>query len=442
MEIVKKHILSVICGVVALVALVLAFWPLGSMKEQALSQLNTRGQRYTQLQSLRTRARHLPVLDISTAEAPLLAGFPSDGAIKKAEELAEKLRSEKNAVIAAAEEMNRRELLVQQSLPNAVQNTAFEFKERYLATIAAFPKFMAGGQPPVAAEIDAAKVSLWETQFKPKIIVQNGVLDPISEADQKKAFDRAVLDLPEKEKHQRAEQIKVYLAPDAIQASSGITTTSGQAPSRKSIWYAQLTLWLQTDIANAISSANAKAANVVVAPVKQWISLRVDPYRREGVAAAVNPGGAFGGFPSGFGGPGGPGGFGAPPAPAAAAATPGTTGELKFELSPTGRVCNPLYDVVPFNLVVDVQATQASMFLQELGRNRLITATSVNITPLNGNIMLASPNNFVYGPDPVVRLTITAEALYLRSWTEKLMPEEVKVNDLGISVAAAGTPGQ
>lgn len=439
MEIVKKHILSVICGVIALVALVLAFWPLGSMKETAQTELDKRASRYQQLQTLRTKQRHLPVLDISTSEAPLLPGFPSDSAIKKAEQLAEKLRSEKNAVIAAAEAMNQREPLVPQSLPNAVQNTAFEFKERYLKTIAAFPKFMAGGQPPVAADIDAAKVSLWETQYKPKIIVQNGVLDPISEADQKKAFDRAVLDLPEKEKYQRAEQIKVYLGPEAIQASSGITTAGGQAPSRKSIWYAQLTLWVQTDIANAIATANAKAASVVSAPVKQWISLRVDPYRREG--AAVAAGGGMGGM-GGFGGfPGGPGGFGAPPAPAAAA-TPGSTGALKFDLSPTGRVCNPLYDVVPFNLVVDVQATQVAAFLQELGRNRLIATTSVNMVPLNGNIMLASPNNFVYGPDPVVRVTIAAESLYLRSWTEKLMPEEVKVNDLGISAsAAAGTPG-
>ena len=49
MEIVKKHILSVICGVVALVALVLAFWPLGSMKETAQSQFDSRASRYQQL---------------------------------------------------------------------------------------------------------------------------------------------------------------------------------------------------------------------------------------------------------------------------------------------------------------------------------------------------------------------------------------------------------
>jgi hypothetical protein len=122
------------------------------------------------------------------------------------------------------------------------------------------------------------------------------------------------------------------------------------------------------------------------------------------------------------------------PAPVATAA-PAAASEPKFDLSPTGRVCNALYDVVPFTLVVDVQTDQISVFLQELSRNRLITSTSVSIVPLDSNVLLASPFNLVYGPAPVARLSITAEALYLRSWTEKLMPDEVKTNDLGISVS-------
>jgi O6-methylguanine-DNA--protein-cysteine methyltransferase len=314
MEIIKKHILSVVCGVVALVAVVLAFWPLGSMKEAALAELDSRASRYSQIQSLRTRQRHLPIVDMGTSEAPLLAGFPTEKAIEKAMALSEKLAAEKNAVILAAEESNRRELLVPQSLPNAVGTTSFEFKERYLKTIAAFPRLMAAGQPPTAAEIDAAKAALWETQYKPNIILQNGVADPISEADQKKAFDREVLDLPEKEKYKRAEQIKVYIAPDAVQPSIGVATTGGQAPSRKTIWYAQLNLWLQTDIASAISAANAPYRSVVAAPVKNWISLRIDPYR---LGAAVASG-AAGGYPG---------------APAPVAAT--GSGEPRYDLSPT-----------------------------------------------------------------------------------------------------------
>jgi hypothetical protein len=449
MEIVKKHILSVVCGVVALVAVVLAFWPLGSMKEKAQTDLNTRSARYSQIQSLRTRQRHLPTVDMGTSEAPLLPGFPTDSAIKKAQTLAEKVAAEKSSVIRAAEESNARELLVPQSLPNSAGNTAFEFKARYLETVAQFPKLIGAGQPPTAAEIEAAKLALWETQYKPNILRPNGVEDPISAADQKKAFDREVLDLPEKEKYHRAAQIKVYVAPEVFQPNTGIATAGGSAPSRKTIWYAQLNLWLQTDIASAITAANKPYRDVVAAPVKNWLSLRVDPYRREGIAPGANVGG-YGSSPSGP--PGGgygtsptapPGyGYGAPtgPAMAPAAAAPTGSGEPKFDLSPTGRVCNTLYDVVPFTLVVDVQANQIPMFLQELGRNRLIAPTSVSIQPLDANTLLASPYNYVYGSDPVARVTISAEALYLRSWTEKLMPDEVKVNDLGI-VSSAGTPG-
>ena len=428
MEIVKKHILSVICGVVVLVAVVLAFWPLGSMKEAAQALLNTRANHFSQIQSLRTRQRHLPVVDMGSAEAPLLAGFPTDKAIEKAKVLAEKLAAEKSAVLRAAAESNIRELLVLQSLPNAVGNTPFEFKERYLKTIVAFPKSIGAGQPPTAAEIDAAKAELWETQYKLNISRPNGVVDPIDEADKKKAFDREVLDLAEKEKYRRAEQIKVYLAPDAVQASPGIATAGGLAPSRKTMWYAQLTLWLQTDIGLAISAANAPYRNVVTGPVKNWISLRVDPYRLAAAPAGSVGGGYSGGYP------------GATPV-----AAPTASEEPRFDLSPTGRVCNSLYDVLPFTLVVDVEANKIPAFLQELGRNRLITPTSVKLQPLNSNLLLTSPSNYVYGLEPVARVTILAEALYLRSWTMDLMPDEVKTNDLGIVVAspagAAGTPG-
>ena len=428
MEIVKKHILSVICGVVVLVAVVLAFWPLGAMKEAAQAQLNTRANHFSQIQSLRTRQRRLPVVEMGGAEAPLLAGFPTEKAIEKVKVLAEKLAAEKSAVLRAAAESNIRELLVLQSLPNAVGNTPFEFKERYLKTIVAFPKSIGAGQPPTAAEIDAAKAELWETQYKLNIRRANGVVDPIDEADKKKAFDREVLDLAEKEKYRRAEQIKVYLAPDAVQASPGIATAGGLAPSRKTMWYAQLTLWLQTDIGLAISAANAPYRNVVTGPVKNWISLRVDPYRLAAAPAGSVGGGYSGGYP------------GATPV-----AAPTASEEPRFDLSPTGRVCNSLYDVLPFTLVVDVEANKIPAFLQELGRNRLITPTSVKLQPLNSNLLLTSPSNYVYGLEPVARVTILAEALYLRSWTMDLMPDEVKTNDLGIVISSpagvAGTPG-
>ena len=424
MEIVKKHMLSVVCGVVALVAVVLAFWPIGSMKQSAQAQLDARASRYSQIQTLRNRQHRLPVVDMGTSEAPLLPGFPNESAITKAKTLAGKLLAQRDAVLLAAQESNRRELLVPQSLPNSVGTTAFEFKERYLKTIATFSKDIGAGQPPTAADIDAAKAALWDTQYRPNILSANGVVDPISSADKKKEFDREVLDLPAKEKYRRADQIKVYLAPDAVQAATGVATVGGQAPSKKVIWYAQLTLWLQKDIAAAISAANAPYRSVVVAPVKNWISLRVDPYR---LGAGVGGGGIYSG------------GFGSAPV---AAAAPVAAGDSRVDLSPTGRICNPLYDVVPFTLVVDVQANDISMFLQELGRNRLITPLSVTIQSLDANILLASPNNYVYGLEPVARVTISAEALYLRSWTVPLMPDEVKINDLGIvSTVPAGAPG-
>lgn len=411
MQIVKKHLLSVLCGAVALVALVLAFWPLGSMKGAAQSELAKRTAKYGQMKQL-IHPRHLPTLDMSTAEAPLLNGFPTRNAIKKAQELQEQLRLQQAGVVAAAEEMNRRPLLVPDSLPNPVQTTDFEFRDRYLKAMSDLAKYLGAGSPPTAAELDAAKTALWDNVYKQKVIVQGGQVDPISEADQKKAWEREALDLPEKEKYRRAEQIKMYIAPEVMLPNTGVSKASGTAPPRKTIWYAQLGLWLQMDVANAIVEMNAGAKSVIDAPVKQWLSFKMEPYRRPAAAAGAMAAMSGGGMGS-------------------TASTPGSS-ELSFDLSPTGRVSNPLYDVVPFSFVVDVAAQDIPAFLQQLSHNRLITTDWVSMVPVDTNVQLASPNNLVYGPQPVARVSVTGEALYLRSWTEKLMPDEVKRNDLGI----------
>lgn len=120
-----------------------------------------------------------------------------------------------------------------------------------------------------------------------------------------------------------------------------------------------------------------------------------------------------------------------------AAAVAGPAGE-----SPTGRTANALYDVVPFRLVVHVEADKLPDFLEELGRNRFITPYQVSLRALD-SVALSAATNVMYGPAPVVEATISCEALLLRDWTVPLMPPEIRAS---LSVdnaggAAAGAPG-
>jgi hypothetical protein len=47
---------------------------------------------------------------------------------------------------------------------------------------------------------------------------------------------------------------------------------------------------------------------------------------------------------------------------------------------------------------------------------------------------------FYYGPDHVVKATVDVETIWLRSWTEPLMPQAVKDTLTGAAATAEGSP--
>ena len=92
----------------------------------------------------------------------------------------------------------------------------------------------------------------------------------------------------------------------------------------------------------------------------------------------------------------------------------------------TGRTANVLYDVVPFQILVHIEADKLPDFLEELSRNRFITPSQVVSMKSVDTVVLGAATNVMYGSAPVVEALITAEAILLRDWTVKLMPREIK----------------
>jgi len=407
MDILKKHILSILCGVVALVALVLSFWPLGFFQKEAQGQLEKRAALYGQLKTLQNTKHYYPILNMDTAEPVMLEGFPNRTAITKAKELQEELAREKSSVLAAAEQANKQdhEVLVPGALPEPKGSTELFFRDVYLRTIAGLPQRMNAGHPPTETEVKTVSDTLWKNEYEPKILMKNNQPDPESRTSVENAFKLDTLGLAEREKRKRASEISLYLASDGLQAMPDITpTATSSSLTAKRLWYAQLSLWVQQDVIRSVSAINA-GKNVLEAPVKQWVKFEMDamPYR-------LAPGAAAGSTPAG----------------------------PVFNESWTGRVCNPLYDVVKFKFTADVATDEIPRFLQELGRGRFITPLNVDISAIDTNILAASPNNMIYGNDPVARVVVRCEALFLRSWTLPLMPTEVKQKDLGIGQPTGG----
>jgi hypothetical protein len=106
-----------------------------------------------------------------------------------------------------------------------------------------------------------------------------------------------------------------------------------------------------------------------------------------------------------------------------------------YSVSPTGRTSGPIYDVVKFTLVVKMDAAYVPALIQELSRGKFITTHKLDISSVDSQ--LARDEGFFYGPNPIVKATITGEALLLRNWTTKLMPDAVKKEMPGADAPAS-----
>ena len=100
-----------------------------------------------------------------------------------------------------------------------------------------------------------------------------------------------------------------------------------------------------------------------------------------------------------------------------------------FDESVTGRVSNALYDVRAVQLTAIVDSTRLPVLLDAISSTNFMTVTGINLQQVDPFIDLSE--GFLYGSDPVVRVTLDIETIWLRPWMDTLMPREVKL-DLGI----------
>ena len=214
----------------------------------------------------------------------------------------------------------------------------------------------------------------------------------------------------------------------------------GELPTMSQLWEAQIALWIQQDIVEAIVITNRVAdpeASVLTAPVKRLLKIQVDEsyvgrtgeglvrtYEREkvlgstvkakkqhggrgarGVGGMMGPGGMGGpggmpfgpgmgrphamppgGFsPYGMGGPGGMGGMGSMGGMGMGEDGMGDTEEKQedFQLSPTGRRSTALYDVRHATVKVVIDSKRMPMFIQALSQVNFITVLLATVKDID-----------------------------------------------------------
>jgi hypothetical protein len=412
MEIIKKNILSIVCGVVALAAIGLSFYPLGSYKTGLLETLQKRVSVYHAVDSLRNKPRNKPVLDPDKTEAEPLGRFPNQEVIDLATKKKEEFEQQAKKIMDTAVAMNKHDVLVPNTLP-APTSSAYlimfrdGYKDAVEKRIAAILK---STTLPTPEQIKAATDKLRAEKYNPSI---TGLGGSTGQQTLEQAFQQEALLVPAQEQRRVAAEHLCYMDPlTALPVNTKVTTA--QVPLVTDVWYAQLSYWIYEDVAKAIAATNAGATNIMDAPVKHVTMIRL----------------------------------GSTVSPLPYILPPGTTGAIEGDanaavpktpdVSPTGRVCNPLYDVVAFEVQVNMDAEKIPWLLKELENKRFISVHSMNVTSVDS---ISQQNlGYFYGSKPVAQVTLECEEIMFRDWSHKLMPPAVAQN-MGGGEGGAMTPG-
>src|SRR5580698_4817279 len=137
MDVVKKNLLSIIFGVIALLAVAALFYPIGGMYEEMQKTLTTEGSSYNEVTGLLNKKRQLPVMpalgdsDNSVKfleDAQHNSVFPNAAIILKGTQAVAQVHDQSLALVKAADECNVHQQLVAGVLPNVTSSSGFDFK--------------------------------------------------------------------------------------------------------------------------------------------------------------------------------------------------------------------------------------------------------------------------------------------------------------------------
>jgi hypothetical protein len=407
----KKNWVSILCGVLALVGVIATLTVIVSQKAAVQKALDARKTTHESLVAALAKPRHQPVVSLDPDAPPQdLTRFPNRLVIDAGVQAIKRVADQSMQLKSLATSMNQKDLLVPGSLPAPVDS--FKFQQTYLQQFdTAIPRALNSVTPPTEPEIEAEKGRRAEQLQK------EALHNPATgEVYNKEVLDQKIAtmaaQLGEQMRQEAATKHKMYMSPTALTVQPEMAAGNGAtvAPSPETIWLAQMGLWIQDDVVQSIAQLNHASTDVDGSTVKELTSIIVPTTKEE---LYVLPGTAS-----------------ATPAQAGAAvssvAANTETDPLPkdYSVSPTGRICNGVFDVVHFTVVLNVRAADVEKVIQQLEQDRLLTVYHTQVDAVNSAAM--QQDGFYFGKSPVVTLTLKCEELFIRDWTRKLMPATVK----------------
>lgn len=196
------------------------------------------------------------------------------------------------------------------------------------------------------------------------------------------------------------------------------STMPDNPPSLTEAYMWQWDFWVVEDLLRAVVRANADATGdplpASAAVVKRVESIRLDPFPMP-QSASASSGASEDPFSMGGGGP-----MGFP-----GAKSTGSEAGAAPKVTLTGRKSGDgPYDLRHATMTVIVSSARLPRFLSAIRATNLMTVADLDIEEIDVWQDLAQ--GYFYGEENVVRATLRIETVWLREWTKRFMPQDVR----------------
>lgn len=295
------------------------------------------------------------------------------------------------------------------------------------------------GMPPEPLSLAAMLESVRDEQQK---IFENANSDGKMTPEQAKLLEEKLVSTRLGEYIGRANELTFYCSTDAFVGERSSGKVGGNANSDMEYSIIPATVpplstidesmvftwlwdyWIVSDMLEATALANTDpvsgAMSIPQAPVKRIEEIRVSKLDVSADAADSND--DNGGFTSRGRGGGGGGGS-------------ADQGQPKSSFTGrTGGQPESAFDVRTVEMTIVAASKDLPRFVDAIGKTNYMTVVDVDLEPVD--VWADLDEGFFYGNDHVMRVHLTVESVWLRSWMVPLMPDPIK-QALGIPVAGA-----
>ncbi len=381
MELIKQHMFFILCGLVAIGGVALGVTGMSRMSDVP-RQMGEASQLYSSLANMKS--------------------VPNQAWIDAQQRRIDSCKADYKTIVEQARTLNPYKPLLDKVFPNGSPDLRREFRVKYGQAFEAMLEKLRAAEPPSASDFQEIADEIYREQQQPGFSfptaeqqwTETGVLT--TEGAHVNPRARASIALPKKDR------TFVYISrgreqPSFEMAAGMADVNALTPPSERDCWFAQVQLWIQQDVVDAISRINQEAESKEGAawaadmPIKEIISVRIsDGYILEGATGVA---GAGAGGMQGVG-------------PRTAARPP-----MSPDATFTGSYTDDNFQVLTFSLRLVMDQRIIPRLVQELSKDRFHTLLRMEYYAVEANPEMVGP---IYGSDPgaIVTLDFETHMLY------------------------------